>query len=59
MEDLAGLKGGYEGQVVIYEGYKNGEHFVAQRLEKGDPCPYLVYHDGMSAFEKRTAAFIG
>ena len=59
MEDLAGLKGGYEGQVVIYAGYKNGWHFVAQRLAKGDPCPYLVYHDGMSSFEKRTAAFIG
>jgi L-asparaginase len=59
IEDLAGLKGGYQGQVVIYAVDKNGEYFVAQRLEKGDPCPYLVYHDGMSAFEKRTAAFIG
>ena len=58
IDDLAGLKGGYQGQVVIYAVDKNGEHFVAQRLEKGDPCPYLVYHDGMSAFEKRTASFI-
>jgi superfamily II helicase len=60
VEDLAGLKGGYQGQVVIYAVDKNGEHFVAKRLQKGgEPCPYLVYHDGMSAFEQRHATFIG
>ena len=59
MEDLAGLKGGYQGQVVIYAVDTHGDHFVAQRLQKGDPCPYLVYHDGMATFEKRQAAFIG
>lgn len=59
MEDLTALKGGYQGQVVIYAVDRNGEYFVARRLEEGPPCGYLVYHDGMTAFEQRLAAFIG
>lgn len=59
IEDLSGLKGGYQGQVVIYAVDKDGEHFVAQRLQKGDPCSYLVYHDGMSGFERRLAEYVG
>jgi hypothetical protein len=59
MEDLSGLKGGYQGQVVIYAVDKDGDHFVARRLKNGDPCSYVVYHDGMSGFEKRVAEYIG
>ena len=59
IDDLTGLKGGYQGQVVIYAVDKDGEHFVAQRLQQGDPCGYLVYHDEMSTFEKRQATFVG
>jgi beta-aspartyl-peptidase (threonine type) len=59
MKDLAGLKGGYQGQVVIYAVDKDGEHFVAQRLQKGEPCYYLVYHDGMKQFERRMANYLG
>ena len=59
MEDLSGLKGGYQGQVIIYAVDKNGEHFVAQRLQNGEPCYYLVYHDGMNEFERRMANYLG
>lgn len=55
-DDLRALKGGYQGQVVIYAIDKHGEHFVGQRLDRGDPCTYLVYHDGMATFEKRLAS---
>jgi L-asparaginase len=58
IDDLKALKGGYQGQVVIYAIDKEGEHFVAQR-KAGAPYSYFVFHDGMSAFEKRDAAYLG
>lgn len=56
IDDLNALRGGYQGQVVIYAMDRNGEHFVAQRLSKDNQCRYLLFHDGMDTFETRDAA---
>jgi beta-aspartyl-peptidase (threonine type) len=53
--DLSALKSGYQGQVVIYAIDRNGEYFVGRRFDREEPCSYLIYHDGMTAFEKRFA----
>lgn len=58
IDDLRALKGGYQGQVVIYAVDRDGEHFVAQRNPSEIPCSYLVYHDGMSGHEKRGAILV-
>ena len=59
IDDLAGLKGGYQGQVVVYAVDKNGEHFVGRRFKDGESCDYFIYHDGMSRYERRQATYIG
>jgi beta-aspartyl-peptidase (threonine type) len=61
MEDLKGLKGGYQGQVVIYAVDKEGNYFVARRYEPRPPryCEYLVWCDGMEKFERKVAEFLG
>jgi L-asparaginase len=58
MDDLSGLKGGYQGQVVIYAIDRHGEYFVGRRFNYEEPCSYLVYHDGMTTFEKRVASVV-
>ncbi len=62
IDDLRALKGGYQGQVVIYAVDRYGEHFVARRFKESEKPlkpEYFVYHDGMSDFEKREATYLG
>jgi L-asparaginase len=59
MEDLKGLKGGFQAQVVIYATDKDGEFFVARRLKLEKPSYFWVWHDGMAAPEKREAEDLG
>ena len=62
IEDLKALKGGYQGQVVIYAVDRYGDYFVARRFKDSDKplaAEYLLYHDGMSEFEKREAVYVG
>jgi beta-aspartyl-peptidase (threonine type) len=59
VKDLAALKGGYQGQVVIYGLDKYGDYFVAKRFSEGKPCHYLVYQEGMSEPKKTEALTIG
>jgi L-asparaginase len=58
MDDLKALKGGYQGQVVIYAIDKNGEHCVARRLKEGRGREYIIYTEAMSAFERRETEFL-
>lgn len=58
MEDLKVLKGGYQGQVVIYAIDKNGEHCVARRIKDSPGCEYLIFREGMKKFEKLKSEFI-
>lgn len=55
LDDLRGLQGGYQGQVVIYAADRSGELFVARRLPTATPSPYLVWHDGLPGFERHHA----
>jgi L-asparaginase len=59
LQDLRALKGGFQGQVVLYAVDKNGEHFVARRFEGGYECEYLFWTEGMKSYEKREAVFLG
>jgi beta-aspartyl-peptidase (threonine type) len=59
LQDLKALKGGFQGQVVLYAVDRNGEHFVARRFEGGYECEYLFWADGMKSYEKREAVFLG
>jgi L-asparaginase len=59
IEDLAALKNGFQGQVVIYAVDKHGEHFVARRYKDGPPCEYLVWCEGDRESRKHEASFIG
>ncbi len=59
LQDLKALKGGFQGQVVLYAVDRNGEHFVARRFEGGHECEYLFWTDGMKSYEKREAVFLG
>jgi L-asparaginase len=64
MADLSALKGGYQGQVVIYAIDKNGEHCVARRLKEGRGREYIIFTDSIFAssgsnFEKRETEFLG
>jgi beta-aspartyl-peptidase (threonine type) len=59
MEDLAALKGGFQGQVVIYAADKNGEYFIARRFKEGGQCMYYVWRDGMKEIEHRQAEYLG
>lgn len=58
MEDLSALKGGYQGQVVIYALDRDGQHCVARRIEKGNNCEYLIYRSQMKAFERKPAEYL-
>jgi len=58
LDDLRALKGGYQGQVVIYAMDKNGEHCVARRIESFPECDYLMYRCGMDSFEQRESVFL-
>ncbi len=58
MDDLKGLKGGYQGQVVIYALDKAGNHFVARRFKEGKMCQYLVWSDGMDRFRKMDTNYV-
>jgi L-asparaginase len=55
LDDLRGLRGGFQGQVVIYATDRSGELFVARRLPTPPPSPYLVWHDELPSFERRHA----
>jgi len=57
IDDLKALKGGYQGQVVIYAVDRTGEHFVARR-KRDNQGAYFVFHDGMNTFEKREATYL-
>lgn len=59
MEDLASLRGGFQGQVVIYAADKEGNYFIARRYKEGGSCMYYLWCDGMTEFEHRKAEYLG
>lgn len=61
MDDLRALKGGYQGQVVIYAIDRHGEHFVGRRHETTTEtgCRFLIYRPEMARFERLKAEFLG
>jgi len=59
MEDLTGLKGGYQGQVVIYAIDKNGDYCVARRIKDTPGCEYLIFTDSLGKAERRKSEFLG
>ncbi len=59
MEDLASLRGGFQGQVVIYAADKEGNYFIGRRYKEGGSCMYYLWCDGMTEFEHRKAEYLG
>jgi L-asparaginase len=55
MEDLSALRGGFQGQVVIYASDKKGDFFVGRRFKREESCSYFVWTDSMPTFELRDA----
>jgi len=53
LADLAALKGGIQGQVIVYAIDKKGSFFVGRRTRTSKPSYYLVWSDGMASFERR------
>lgn len=56
---LRALKGGYQGQVVVYAVDREGTVFCARRLPEGDPAFYLFWNEGMENFQKVEAVVVG
>lgn len=56
--DLARLRNGHQGQVVIYAIDRSGESFVGRRLRDGDACNYIVFKDGMEKPQTVESEFI-
>jgi beta-aspartyl-peptidase (threonine type) len=59
MEDLKGLKGGFQGQVVIYATDKDGDYFIARRLQDVGSCMYYVWRDDMPEVAHQKAEYLG
>lgn len=59
IEDLAALKGGFQGQVVIYATDQDGQYFIARRFKEGGKCMYYVWRDGMREIEHCKAEYLG
>jgi L-asparaginase len=57
--DLSALKGGIQGQVVVYATDKDGAFFVGRRFRVPEPSHYLVWNESMASFEKREACEVG
>jgi beta-aspartyl-peptidase (threonine type) len=59
MEDLKALKGGFQGQVVIYAADSEGRYFIARRFNEGGKCMYYVWSDGMKEPQHQRAEYLG